>query len=206
MMAYSDFKSLESARTSLGLSVQDQADLFSQVSPVAPSSLLRQTLQENLPLATAISTEKARSELLIAPILLEVRRSHYPVGFFSGVEFAVDASIGLTGVCDFLLTMSSEQSLITAPVLTLVEAKNENIKGGLGQCAAQMRAAWLYNAAQGTPQPTIYGVVTTGTNWKFLQLVDTHLQIDLHEYYILQIEIILGILAAPLAYGQVVAV
>jgi hypothetical protein len=205
-MAYSDFKSLESARTALGLSVQDQTDLFSNVSAVPPSSLLWQTLQENLPLATAISTEKARSELLIAPILLEVRRSHYPVGFFSGDEFSVDADLGLTGVCDFLLTMSPEQSLITAPVLTLVEAKNENIKGGLGQCAAQMRAAWLYNATQGTPQPTIYGVVTTGTNWKFLQLVDTHLQIDLHEYYILQIEIILGILAAPLARGQVVTV
>jgi hypothetical protein len=59
---------------------------------------------------------------------------------------------------------------------------------------------------RGWPTATIYGVVTTGTNWKFLQLVDTHLQIDLHEYYILQIEIILGILAAPLARQQVVTV
>ena len=38
------------------------------------SDLLRQTLQENVPLALDISTEKARSEFIIAPVLLEVRR------------------------------------------------------------------------------------------------------------------------------------
>jgi len=205
-MGYSSFTSLESVKTDLELSIHDHAGLFADIQPLQPSQLLCQTLQENLPLATAISTEKARSELLIAPILLEVRRRHHNVGFFSGVEFSIDSSLGLTGICDFLLTASPEQSLIQAPVLVLVEAKNENIKSGLGQCAAQMRAAWLYNQVENTPQPAIYGVVTTGTNWKFLKLVDTELQVDLHEYYILQVEIILGILSAPLSSQPVVMV
>jgi len=41
---------------------------------------------------------------------------------------------------------------------------------------------------------TIYGVVTTGTNWKFLRLQDQLVEIDLQEYYVSEIEQILGIL------------
>jgi hypothetical protein len=123
---------------------------------VAASPYLQETLSENLELAIAISTEKARSELLITPILLEARRScGDPVGFFSGTDFSINSSLGLNGACDYLLTASAEQSLISAPVMTIVEAKNDLIKNGLGQCAAQMYATWLFNEQEGTPQPAM---------------------------------------------------
>jgi hypothetical protein len=195
-MAYSDFTSLEKARTLLGVTIQDHPRLFADIPPIQPSDFLKATLDENLALASAISTEKARSELLIAPILLEVRRSHhYQVGFFSGVDFSIDPQRGLNGACDFILTTNPEQSLITAPVMTIVEAKNDNIKNGLGQCVAQMVAVWLFNEQESTPQEAIYGAVSTGTTWKFLKLQQTKVQIDLSEYYITQI---LGILSFPL--------
>lgn len=198
-MAYSDFTSLAQVKADLGLTIHDRACLFTGVPAVSPSERLQETLAETLSLAVAISTEKARSELLITPILLEARRvCQSQIGFFSGVDFTVDASLGLNGACDYLLTANPEQSLITAPVLTIVEAKNDNIKSGLGQCAAQMSAAWLFNQREGTPQPAIYGAVSTGTNWKFLKLQQTQVEIDPIEYYITQIEQILGILVNSL--------
>ena len=101
---------------------------------------------------------------------------------------------GLTGFCDFLISLSPEQLVIEAPVVTLVEAKNDNIQSGLGQCMAEMIAAQIFNQRKGKQISTIYGVVTTGTNWKFLILKGQVIEIDLNEYFINQLGKILGIL------------
>lgn len=42
----------------------------------------------------------------------------------------------------------------------------------------------------------IYGSVTTGTTWKFLKLVGQVIEIDLSEYYLSNVNKILGILAS----------
>jgi hypothetical protein len=169
---------------------------------------LKETLEETLDLASSISTEKARSELLITPILLEIRRM-FPnhISLFSGNTFNVEDSKGLTGAFDFLLSASRNQSIITAPVLTLVEAKDNDLRIGLGQCVAQMYAAALFNErqskpGQSKPGQTIYGAVSTGTNWKFLKLKGTAIEIDLTEYFILQLPQILGILALPFSESK----
>jgi len=74
---------------------------------------------------------------------------------------------------------------------------NENIKGGLAQCLAEMVAVREFNAA--TNHITlILGAVTTGTLWKFLTLNGQVAAIDLDEYYIKEVAKILGILATPL--------
>ena len=68
---------------------------FTTIAPVTVSDLLRQTLAENVPVALDISTEKARSEFIIAPVLMEVRRQlHARISLFSGVEFNVDIALG----------------------------------------------------------------------------------------------------------------
>lgn len=60
---------------------------------------------------------------------MDVRRHlNYQVSLFSGADFNVDAALGLTGFCDFILSRSTEQYYIETPVLTIVEAKNESIK------------------------------------------------------------------------------
>jgi hypothetical protein len=79
-----------------------------------------------------------------------------------------------------------------------VEAKNENIKGGLGQCIAEMVAAQIFNQQEHHPLPEIYGVVSTGTVWKFLILKDNLVLIDSQEYYINQVNIILAIILLPI--------
>ncbi|WP_371357683.1 hypothetical protein [Hydrocoleum sp. CS-953] len=116
--------------------------MFGDVPEVECSEILTIILKENGDIAVAINTEKARYEMIIAPILLEIRRKvNYNISLFSGVDFNVDFSQGLNGFCDFLISRSKEQLFIHAPVLTIVETKNENLKYGLGQCVAEMLAA-----------------------------------------------------------------
>ncbi|GAA6623845.1 hypothetical protein [Scytonema sp. NUACC26] len=177
------------------LTLEEKTRLFPNVQPVLPTELLSMTLQETLPLATAINSEKARAELIIAPVLLEVKRKmNYQIGLFSGNDFTVDPSRGLNGSPDFLITKSSEQYYISAPVMTIVEAKNENINLGLGQCGAEMLAAQIFNERENSPVDSIYGCVTTGVLWKFLRLKYQTLFIDITEIPIEPVERLLGIL------------
>lgn len=197
-MAYSNF-TLANVKEDFGLTMDETQNLFADVEGVKPSDILSVTLQESIPLATAIGTEKARSEFIIAPILSEVRRLlNYQISLFSGTDFNVDIEKGLIGYCDFLLSASREQFFISAPVITIVEAKNENIIGGLGQCVAEMVAAQIFNQRNGIDIPVIYGVVTSGTAWRFLTLDETNVCIDLVEYYINQVDKIIGIILKPI--------
>lgn len=193
-MAYSDFK-LDQLLTTFSLNLREQPDHFGNLPPRPPSDYLSLTLKRNLNLAVAINTEKARSELIIAPILLELKQQYYEkISLFSGVDFTVDSEQGLNGICDFLISLSPEQLLIRAPVLTLVEAKNENLKSGFAQCMAEMIAAQRFNQQRGNPIDPIYGVVTIGTIWRFLVLSDRQITVDTTEYFIKDIDQILGIL------------
>ena len=196
-MAYSDF-TLAKVRETFQLTIDEKRNLFRDVPQVKSSAILTTLLEEYIQLATAINTEKARSELLIVQVLTEVRRQfNYQISLFSGTDFNVDASKGLNGFCDFILCASEEQFDIIAPVVTVVEAKNENLKGGLGQCIATMIGAKLFNQNAQREVKTIYGVVTSGTNWRFLTLEEQTVCIDSVEYYINNVEKILGILSQP---------
>lgn len=197
-MAYSDF-TLTSITKAFSLSIRDQVDMFSTVAEVQISPLLKETLQENVPLALASNTEKSRSEMIISPILIELRKqSNHQISLFSGIDFTVDPEKGLNGNCDYIISRSAELLLLRSPVVMLVEAKKENLNAGLGQCIAEMLAARVYNERDQNQSmnqaETIFGVVTSGTNWKFLKLEEQFISIDLDEYYLSNIGKILGIL------------
>jgi len=85
-----------------------------------------------------------------------------------------------------------------SPVILIVEAKNENIEAGLGQCMAEMIAAQIFNQQKGNLLHPILGAVTTGSNWKFMRLEEKTIEVDLDEYYLNQIGKILGILSLGL--------
>jgi hypothetical protein len=194
-MSYSDF-SLSSVKKAFQLQLIEKIDLFKETSDLSPSHLLNETIKENLPLALASNTEKSRSEMLITPILIDLRRQFANrIGIFSGINFTVDPAQGLNGNCDFLISYSEELLLVTAPIITLVEAKKEDLNGGLGQCIAEMIAAQRFNQQEGNEITEIYGVVTSGTLWKFLKLSENQVFLDLTEYYLGDLPKILGILS-----------
>jgi len=197
-MSYSDF-TLAKVIKEFGLKITDNYRMYSEIHEVEPSNLLRQTLEQNIPLAIASNTEKSRSEMIISPILIEVRRQkNNQISLFSGIDFSVDNERGLNGNCDFIISRSPELFILSAPIIIIVEAKKENINGGLGQCVAEMLAARIFNEREGNDMSTIYGTVTSGTNWRFLKLEGDIVKIDLDEYYLSDIKKILGILASSI--------
>ncbi|KAB8330782.1 hypothetical protein SD80_029490 [Scytonema tolypothrichoides VB-61278] len=198
-MAYSDF-SLRKVSQDFKLTLT-QGTFLCEYQPISPSAYLAQFLEKSLPLAIALGTEKARSEMIICPILIEVREIlQREISLFSGIDFTVDQSLGLNGVCDFVISRSPEQILISAPVAVIVEAKKDDLNAGLGQCIAEMVAAQRFNQQQDYPISSaissIYGAVTTGSLWRFLKLEAQNVIIDLTEYAVPPVDRILGILVS----------
>lgn len=195
-MAYSKF-TLPEVVKQFQLTLKENEDLFPSVTDVPASPYLQMVLERLFPLGLAIGSEKARSEFIIAPLLVEVKgQASRPISLFSGIDFNVDPERGLNGFCDFLLSRSEHQFFVDAPVLAIIEAKDEDIRNGLGQCAATMVGANLYNERQEKPVAEIYGAVTTGDVWRFLRLRDHTLLIDKEERYLKPIERLLGIFQA----------
>ena len=195
-MAYSNF-TLDMVHREFQLEIVESAGIFSQASTVVPQDRFMVELAEKVELAISSGTEKARSELIVTDVLFELRK-HFNrrISFFSGIEFSVDAEQGLTGVCDFLVSLSPILSFLEAPVIILVEAKRENLTTGFGQCAAEMLAAQRFNTEKGNAIPCIYGATTSGTEWRFLKLEGARLHIDRAVYPIAQCDKILGILSS----------
>ncbi|UBF26260.1 hypothetical protein K9N68_32935 [Kovacikia minuta CCNUW1] len=192
-MAYSDF-TLRKVSQDFHLTLM-QGAFLPKTQPITPSPYLTQFLETSLPLAIALGTEKARSGMLICPILIEVRELlNQQVSLFSGTDFTVDPSLGLSGICDFVISRSPEQILIEAPVAVIVEAKKDDLNAGLGQCIAEMVAAQKFNQQQNNSIGVIYGSVTTGSLWRFIKLENQMVTIDLTEYSVPPIDKILGIL------------
>lgn len=193
-MPYSQF-TIDQIKSTFAIQLSEKVGIFETIPEASYSDFLSETLKYNIPLALAINSEKSRSELIIMPILIEIRKQFLnQISLFSGKDFTVDSQRGLNGFCDFLISKSSEQLIIEAPVITLVEAKNDNLETGLGQCMAEMIAAQLFNQQKGNPIHKIYGVITTGSLWKFMELEDQTITVDLNEYFLGNLGKIMGIL------------
>lgn len=195
-MAYTDF-TLESVEADLGVTPRP-GPVFPPLPDAEPPAWLPGQLARGMELA--LVSEKARSEFIVAPILLAVRElSGGRVAILSGQRLDVDPARRLTGECDFLLSLSDPLPRLRAPLLAVVEAKRNDIEGGLGQCAAQMVAARLFNERAGGTGRPVYGCVTTGEDWQFLRLDGAELLVDPSRRYINQVGAVLAALLAAVA-------
>ena len=191
-MPYNDF-TLESAEATLGVTTRP-GDLFPGLVPSPVPAWLSESLRRGQQLA--LVSEKARSEFIVAPVLLAVREaSGETVAILSGQRLDVDPERKLVGECDFILMRSEPVPRLRAPLLTVVEAKKNDIEGGLGQCVAQMVAAQVYNQQAGEPISPIYGCVTTGEDWQFLGLSGSNVTLHRPRLYIADVGSLLGAFA-----------
>lgn len=195
-MSYSQFD-LQTALTQFELSLIEEPFL-SDITPIEPSNWLATSLDIGLNWAIDNNTEKARAEAIITPILIEVKIKLLKgkIALFSGRDFSVDSDLGLNGLCDYIISFSPNQLLITAPVAVVFEAKREDINSGFGQCIAAMVAAQKFNQRYNKEIEIIYGAVTTGDRWRFLKLEQAIILIDVKEIRIPPVDSILGILMA----------
>lgn len=197
-MAFSDF-TLRSAVETFGLQEDLDSDLFARVAPLEINAFTQAWLDEFAPVAVSVNSELARSVYLIAPILAEAKRqAKGPANVFPGFTLDVDRERGLNGYCDFVISRTAALYYLRGPLIAVIEAKREDIIGGLGQCAAAMIGIQVFNERDGTPVPAVYGCVSSGTNWRFLKLEGTRLSIDRPEYYLDNAGKIVGILVSIL--------
>lgn len=190
-MPYSNF-TLEGVETQFSLS-EIITPLFTEVTSVMPSQWLIDSLEVSR--LVIPKSEKARSELIISPILVEIlKRNDYKFSLFSGENMNVDVELNLMGECDFILSKVPKSFRIKAPIFALVEAKQNIIENSVGQCVAQMVGARIYNERKGEPLETIFGCVTNGDEWLFLKLENNLIQISNERIYINELPKLLGIL------------
>jgi len=191
-MAYTDF-TLESAEAELGVTTRP-GPIFPNLAPVPVPAWLRDVLARGMRLA--LVSEKARSEFVVAPILLALRElSGDRIAILSGQRLDVDPARRLQGECDFLLALSEPVPRLRAPVAAAVAKKND-IDAGLGQCIAQLAAVQVYNERSGRPLGSVYGCVTTGEDWQFFRLTGAEVTIGKGRHYISDVGGILAMLQA----------
>jgi|WetSurSiteA1Bulk_404760.scaffolds.fasta_scaffold00006_4 hypothetical protein len=177
----------------LGISVI-RAELFTQaINTVAPSDFLLKTLAINHDIPS--ESEKAKSELLITPILTELwAQNPQKFTYFSGYQFNVDSKLGLKGFCDFIISKKYNAAFIESPLVAVVEAKhNQDLLDATPQCIAEMYAAQLFNKKNQEEINCIYGVITNGYEWLFLKLIDKQVTLDHNRYGIKNLPELLGV-------------
>jgi hypothetical protein len=193
-MSYSNF-TIEEVELRFDLQLQ-AVSFLPETTPIEPSDLLNRYLERGLTLAKRNVSEKAQSEFLIAPILLELETLLTDsISLFSGEDFTVDRSLGLNGICDFLIARSPAQLIIKAPVIAVVEAKRGVLRDGWGQCIAELVAAQKFNLQRHHEIAYTYGIVTSGLLWQFIRLSGSTVSIEPAEIPLHPLDRLLGILS-----------
>ncbi len=184
-MGYSKFRKIQDVVERFNLDMRLQK-LFRGIEPVSPSDWLLETLSVSAILP--LTNEKSKAERVISPILTEVAKVYVEkVSFFSGEQINIKPEDDLSGECDFFFALQPPKLYIDAPIISLAEAKDEDMDWGIAQCAAQMLGAKYFNDGKNKSLPFIFGCVTTGTDWQFLKLendiyyVDNKIYTDLKE-------------------------
>ncbi len=150
------------------------------VPDLMPSDWLTMTLEMNQ--SIPMKNEKAKSELIVMPVLVEMWAKNQNFKPLSGLSFNVDSAKGLKGRCDFLVSANPDVIDLDLPIVCVYEAKNDNIEDWYGQCGAEMYAARLFNQQKGNDIHTIHGAITNGFTWQFLKLEGQTLFIDSQRY------------------------
>ena len=176
-MGYSNYRQIKNVVKKFNLDMRLMRLFAEDLEKVEPSSWLLETLE--MAKGTPITNEKSKSERIVSPILLEASK-HYTeqISFFSGESLNVKPEDDLSGECDFFFALHPPKLYIDAPIISLAEAKDEDMEWGIAQCAAQMLGAKFYNEMEGKKIPFIYGCATDGIEWQFMKLENDVYYVD----------------------------
>jgi hypothetical protein len=176
-MGYSNFKKIRQVTKKFGLKARLTPLFDDSIKPHIASDWLLKSLK--IAYMAPATTEKAKSERLVSPILMEIVQSfEKDVTLFSGEEINVNSSDDLAGPCDFFFGLYPLSPYMETPIISIAEAKDEDLEWGLGQCAAQLYGASLMNLQDGKTIPVLYGCATDGVEWQFLKFEDNTFYID----------------------------
>ena len=190
-MAYSNFTATD-LRKKFGIKFKAE-NLFPSIEPVLPSQWLLEALKKGN--EAGFVSEKARSERLVSPILLEISSTYnHSFSIYSGQNLDVDEELGLKGECDFIFSFSRIQDFVASPLFCITEAKKQDLEQGTVQAAAQLVGARKLNELEGNDLKTLYAASTTGVEWRFLKYENNEISIDEKRYLISDLPYLLGII------------
>ncbi len=165
-MAFSEYKDIGQVQIEFNIKLDDESFIFAEA--VSPPEIFLNEFEftrENLPVFTS---EGARTEAIIFPILREVYKS-YSDKFVLWIQKSFSYNAKLNGTPDYLIATKSPlgKTVLAKPLLGVVEAKKNDFEVGWAQCLAEMIAIQKINDDEETP---VYGIVTDGERWQFGKL------------------------------------
>ncbi|MDM8566266.1 hypothetical protein QUF74_11535 [Candidatus Halobeggiatoa sp. HSG11] len=115
------------------------------------------------------SSEAARCEIIIFPILREVYKNYYQKTSL-WIQKSISYDEKLNGTPDYIISKKSElgKTMLECPLLIVVEAKKNDFEQGWAQCLSELIAAKNLNQSE----KSVYGIVTDGKLWEFGKLND----------------------------------
>jgi hypothetical protein len=192
-MAYSKIK-LADIEQRFGVTLQRKRWLPDEIASVEASDLLKGTLLRGQNFA--LTTEKARSEMQIAPVLSEIQILNLDkISVFSGENLPAEPKKGLNGEIDFMIAAIPNAVRLQHPIITVVEAKKADLDLAYDQSVAQMIGAKVFNEKNTrtpNPQLNIFGIVTNGVEWQFLTLQENTVLLDPVVYTLNNLGLLLG--------------
>jgi hypothetical protein len=185
-MAFSDYKSLAQVQEEYQIKYREEN--FIPAKSIDIPATFRLEFDFNLNYMDAFSSEAARCELIIFPILREIYKTyHQTTALWVQKTFSFDAK--LNGSPDYMLSKKSElgKTILGLPLLLLAEAKRNDFEQGWGQCLAELVAALRLNQLNQAARP-VYGVVTDGKLWEFGRLQEQVFTKNIKSYTVTDLE------------------
>jgi len=117
-MSYSNF-TFNKLKEKYGIDVGNK-DLFKskKIENLQPSAFLSEALGDIT--IMPLNSEKAKSEILIYPIIRELKGNNSSIRIFSGYAFNIKGQKDLNGVLDFLISAKAQTVELNSPIFCLV--------------------------------------------------------------------------------------
>lgn len=193
-MSYGEYKSIADVIQKYPLKIVNQR--FLSTTAIALPDWFVENINFSLEQKTAYDSETFYCENFIYPFLQFAWKKYPRLRVWS--HRALNYDNDLSGEPDYFISYWPDdviRSLISYPLLAVVEAKKQNFDEGWGQCLAEMIACQKLNEKGQTNFPlTIYGIVSTGTVWEFGQLQGSCFTQNTLSYSLSHPELLAGIL------------
>ena len=189
-MAFSDYKTISQVQAEYKIKYQE--DNFVVVKEHKPSDIFIEEFEFNQRNMDVFSSEAARCEIIIFPILREMYKYYYEK-ISLWVEKPIVYDEKLSGTPDYVISKKSElgKTMLEFPLLIVAEAKKNDFEQGWAQCLSELIAAEYLN---NNPQMPIYGIVTDGKLWEFGKLIEKNFTKNIDSFTITDLNKLFGAL------------
>ena len=189
-MAFSDFKNISQAQKEF--SIRYEEENFIQAEEVELSPNFKAEIEFSLENIDVFTSEAARTEVIIFPILREVYK-RYNDTYSLWIQKPITYNERLTGTPDYLIATKSAlgKTVLETPLVVIAEAKKNDFEQGWGQCLAELIAAQKINL---NDRFAVYGIVTDGKLWEFGKLVENTFTKNIESYTVDHLPKLFGVL------------